>query len=73
MTHLTITRIDNQEHFDWNWDQLARDINTAIRRHEYSKLTKVQLEAKGRELGIDLDRRKKTEHLINQLIKAEFS
>jgi len=35
-----------------------------------AKLTKLELEAKGRELGIELDRRKSKGKLINQLKKA---
>jgi hypothetical protein len=35
-----------------------------------AKLTKLELEAKGREFGIELDRRKSKGKLINQLKKA---
>ena len=37
---------------------------------DLNKLTKVQLEAKGREIGIELDRRLKKNKLIKQLEKA---
>tara|TARA_Y100000592_G_C5307920_1_gene238658 strand:- start:74 stop:316 length:243 start_codon:yes stop_codon:yes gene_type:complete len=34
------------------------------------KLTKVQLEEKGRELGVELDRRKKKDVLVAEVLKA---
>ncbi len=37
---------------------------------DLNKLTKIQLEAKGREIGIELDRRLKKNKLIKQLKKA---
>ena len=35
-----------------------------------SKLTKAQLEAKGREFGIELDKRKKKDALVAEVLKA---
>lgn len=37
---------------------------------DLNKLTKLELEAKGREIGIELDRRLKKNKLIKQLEKA---
>jgi len=37
-----------------------------------SKLTKAQLEVKGRELGIELDKRQKKSALVDELFKAEI-
>ena len=37
---------------------------------DLNKLTKIQLEAKGREIGIELDRRLKKDKLIKQVQKA---
>ena len=37
---------------------------------DLNKLTKLQLEAKGRKLGIELDRRLKKDKLIKQVKKA---
>jgi hypothetical protein len=38
-----------------------------------SKLTKGQLEAKGREFGIELDKRKKKDDLVAEVFKASKS
>ena len=35
------------------------------------KLTKAQLEDKGRQLGVELDRRKKKEDLVKQIVTAK--
>ena len=37
-----------------------------------NKLTKAQLEVKGRELGIELDKRQKKSALVDELFKAEI-
>lgn len=40
------------------------------RKSELEKLTKLELEDLGREKGLELDRRKKKEDLINELLKT---
>ena len=72
--HLTITKDENGvEQFIWDWDKLENSVTTAVKTYEYSKLTKDQLEARGRELGVELDRRKKTAKLVEQLIQFELA
>ena len=39
-------------------------------KEDLYKLTKLQLEAKGREIGVELDRRHSKSKLINQLEKS---
>ena len=41
-----------------------------ISKAALSKLTKTQLEVKGRELGIELDKRQKKSELVNQVLKS---
>ena len=41
-----------------------------ITKASLSKLTKAQLEAKGREFGIELDKRKKKDDLVAEVLKA---
>jgi|TARA_B110000908_G_scaffold119495_1_gene140032 hypothetical protein len=41
-----------------------------ISKAALSKLTKTQLEVKGRELGIELDKRQKKADLVDQLFKT---
>lgn len=45
--------------------------STKISKAKLGKLTKVQLEAKGRELGVELDRRLVKAKLIDQVYKAQ--
>jgi len=45
--------------------------STKISKAKLGKLTKVQLEAKGRELGIELDKRLVKAKLIDQVYKAQ--
>jgi hypothetical protein len=45
--------------------------STKISKAKLGKLTKVQLEAKGRELGIELDRRLVKAKLVDQVYKAQ--
>ena len=71
--HLTITEDEHgNERFEWDWDKLANSIDHAVKTYEYSKLSKEELEAKGRVLGIELDRRKKLPKLVEQLVQFEL-
>tara|TARA_Y100001937_G_scaffold57080_1_gene78338 strand:+ start:333 stop:593 length:261 start_codon:yes stop_codon:yes gene_type:complete len=45
--------------------------STKISRANLRKLTKAQLEEKGRELGIDVDRRLLKEKIVNEVFKAQ--
>ena len=72
--HLTITKNENgNDQFNWDWGKLENSVAKAVKTYEYSKLTKDQLEARGRELGIELDRRKKISKLVEQLIQFELA
>ena len=41
-----------------------------IGKAQLTKMTKAQLEEKGRELGIELDKRQKKSELVNQVLKS---
>ena len=72
--HLTITKDENgNDQFNWDWGKLENSVAKAVKTYEYSKLTTDQLEARGRELGIELDRRKKISKLVEQLIQFELA
>ena len=73
MSHLTVIHAESGlPTLVWDWDKLAEDVNSAIKTYEYSKLTKIELEARGRKLGIELDRRKKLPKLVEQLVQFEL-
>jgi hypothetical protein len=73
-SHLKIIKDANgTERLEWDWNQLARDVNEAVKTYEYSKLSKKELEDCGRKLGIELDRRKSASALVKQLIEFELN
>lgn len=73
MSHLTVIHADpGLPTLVWDWDQLARDVSSAIKTYEYSKMSKDELEEQGRKLGIELDRRKKLPKLVEQLVQFEM-
>jgi hypothetical protein len=72
-SHLVVTHYDNGEvDLQWNWKALERDVATAIKGYELNKMDKKELEEYGRFMGIELDRRKKKEALIKQLMEKIF-
>lgn len=48
----------------------AEEVAVKITKASLSKLTKAQLEEKGREFGVELDRRKKKDDLVAEVLKA---
>jgi hypothetical protein len=48
----------------------AEEVAVKVTKASLSKLTKAQLEDKGREFGVELDRRKKKDDLVAEVLKA---
>lgn len=48
----------------------VEEVAVKVTKASLSKLTKAQLEDKGREFGVELDRRKKKDDLVAEVLKA---
>ena len=48
----------------------AQPASEKVTKASLSKLTKAQIEEKGREFGIEVDRRKKKDDLVAEVLKA---
>jgi hypothetical protein len=48
----------------------AQPASEKVTKASLSKLTKAQIEEKGREFGVELDRRKKKDDLVAEVLKA---
>lgn len=58
-SHLTITEHKNgQIDMTWNWEQLNKDINNAIREYEHSQSSKVVVSEQSQKTGTKANRKK---------------